>query len=128
MSVSPSYSDSLNQSNELTCIAESSVKEVCIGIKVGNSYTATPKPSPTQDGLIDTCDKSVTKYGTFALVEFLSWNPAIYADCSGLQAKTYKCVSVSSMPTTKPTTAPTATSTGLSLTQTDINPHVRVSI
>ncbi|KAB8068091.1 hypothetical protein BDV29DRAFT_162703 [Aspergillus leporis] len=118
-----------------------SVKEDCSDIKVDNSYcvevnhgtprpttatptsTATPKPSPTQDGLIDTCttfymavagdtcDKIVAKYGTFMLAEFLSWNPAVGADCSGLQAKTYYCVGIPGTPTTKPST--TAAPTGV---------------
>ncbi|GIJ81614.1 hypothetical protein Asppvi_000113 [Aspergillus pseudoviridinutans] len=118
-----------------------SVKDDCSGIKVGNSYcvevnhgtprpttttptsTATPKPSPTQDGLIDTCttfymavagdtcDKIVAKYGTFTSAEFLSWNPAVGADCSGLWAKTYYCVGIPGTPTTKPST--TAVPTGV---------------
>ncbi|RHZ63585.1 LysM peptidoglycan-binding domain-containing protein [Aspergillus thermomutatus] len=126
-----------------------SVKDDCSGIKVGNSYcvevnhgqprpttttttsTSTPKPSPTQTGLIDTCttfylavagdtcDKIVAKYGTFTTAEFISWNPAVGADCSGLWAKTYYCVGIPGTPTTKPTTTTTPTG-GPSPTQTGI--------
>ncbi|GIK02896.1 hypothetical protein Aspvir_006959 [Aspergillus viridinutans] len=93
--------------------------------------TATPKPSPTQDGLIDTCtafymavagdtcDRIVARYGTFTTAEFISWNPAVGADCSGLWAKTYYCVGIPSTPTTKPSTTATPTG-GPSPTQTGI--------
>ncbi|RYO89763.1 hypothetical protein DL766_002650 [Monosporascus sp. MC13-8B] len=62
--------------------------------------TGNPKPSPTQDGLIDTCirfylavagdtcDKIVKAHGTFKFDQFLKWNPAVGKDCSGLWAKT----------------------------------------
>ncbi|KIL83603.1 hypothetical protein FAVG1_13185 [Fusarium avenaceum] len=87
--------------------------ENCSGIKEGHSYcievnhgqpkepdvtltkaskpkpTEEPKPSPTQDGLIesctsfyqakkgDTCPKIIAKYGTFHFNTFFKWNPAI---------------------------------------------------
>jgi hypothetical protein len=120
------------------------VKSDCSGIKVGNSYcvevvrqpqpeptsstetsaAATPsptkvaKPSPTQDGLINTCtnfyfavandncEKIAKKFGTFSVSEFISWNPAVGDDCSGIWAKTYYCVGIPGTPT-----APVATST-----------------
>ncbi|KAF2012853.1 carbohydrate-binding module family 50 protein [Aaosphaeria arxii CBS 175.79] len=111
-----------------------SVKSDCSGIKIGNSYcvevnnglprptsikptptlppsttkpssTGSPKPSPTQDGLIatcnkfyfaiagDTCNKIVSAQG-ISLADFLAWNPAVGDDCSGLWAKTYYCVGI----------------------------------
>ncbi|KAJ2970858.1 hypothetical protein NUW58_g9574 [Xylaria curta] len=115
-----------------------SVLDDCSGIKVGNSYcvevtrkptttsstnvptpTGTPKPSPTQEGLIescttfykavkgDTCDKVVTKYGTFTATQFKEWNPAVGEDCSGIWAETYYCVGIPGTPTSPPTTSPT---------------------
>ncbi|KAM0424887.1 hypothetical protein ACHAPT_009943 [Fusarium lateritium] len=58
--------------------------------------TGPAKPSPTQDGLIesctsfylaakgDTCAKIVAKYGTFDFDDFYKWNPAVEKDCSGI--------------------------------------------
>ncbi|RYO86656.1 hypothetical protein DL764_008976 [Monosporascus ibericus] len=78
--------------------------------------TGDPKPSPTQDGLIDTCtkfyfavagdtcDKIVKAHGTFTFADFVNWNPAVGEDCSGLWAKTYYCVGVPGTPTARPTT------------------------
>jgi hypothetical protein len=122
-----------------------SVKDDCSGIKAGNSYcvevtrkatptptptSATPtptptivKPSPTQEGLIDTCvnfyfavakdncEKIAAKYGTFSVDEFISWNPAVGDDCSGIWAKTYYCVGIPGTPTA-PVTTVTPSSTG----------------
>ncbi|RYP67949.1 hypothetical protein DL769_005627 [Monosporascus sp. CRB-8-3] len=80
------------------------------------SPTGDLKPSPTQEGLIDTCtkfylavagdtcDKIVKAHGTFTFVDFLKWNPAVGEDCSGLWAKTYYCVGVPETPTARPTT------------------------
>ncbi|KAL1617782.1 hypothetical protein SLS54_007561 [Diplodia seriata] len=134
------------------------VKDDCSGLQIGNSYcvevnfgvpqptsthaptttsassepTEPAKPSPTQDGLIDTCtsfylaakgdtcDKIINKYGTFTFTEFYAWNPAVDEDCSGLWASTYYCVGVPSTPTVKPsatTSAPTTTPTGPSPVQ-----------
>ncbi|KAI0439810.1 hypothetical protein F4803DRAFT_529643 [Xylaria telfairii] len=116
-----------------------SVKSDCSGLVVGNSYcvevtrkpttttsggttpTASPKPSPTQDGLIescttfykavkkDTCDKVVELYGTFTKAQFIEWNPAVGDDCSGIWADTYYCVGIPGTPTTRPTSTPTGT-------------------
>jgi hypothetical protein len=125
------------------------VKSDCSGIKVGNSYcvevtrqaeptsatatsaatTPTPtkvaKPSPTQEGLIDTCtnfyftvandncEKIAKKFGTFSASEFISWNPAVGDDCNGIWAKTYYCVGIPGTPTAPVATATAApTSTG----------------
>lgn len=79
--------------------------------------TGTPKPSPTQDGLIescvnfhkavsgDTCDKIVKQFGVFTLSEFQSWNPAVGDDCAGIWVGYYYCVGISGTPTAKPTTS-----------------------
>ncbi|KAI1151806.1 hypothetical protein F4825DRAFT_451089 [Nemania diffusa] len=133
-----------------------SVLQDCSGIKIGNSYcvevtrkpttttssttssptiTGTPKPSPTQDGLIascttfylaasgDTCTKIVNLYGTFTLSDFYAWNPAVGSDCTGLQAKVYYCVGIPGTPTAMPTTSTTTTSTGNGIaTPTPIQP------
>ncbi|KAI1360754.1 hypothetical protein F5Y08DRAFT_343391 [Xylaria arbuscula] len=102
-----------------------SVKDDCSGILVDNSYcvevtrkptpttssstttpgpTGSPKPSPTQDGLIepctnfyksvkaDTCDKVVGLYGTFTAAQFNKWNPQVGSDCKGLYAGYNVCV------------------------------------
>ncbi|KAM6540447.1 hypothetical protein FALCPG4_002159 [Fusarium falciforme] len=84
-------------------------------------------PSPVQEGIIktcnafyktikdvDTCDGIVTKYGTFTLEQFLSWNPALGSDCKTLWGGTYYCVGVPGTPTARPTstTSTRATTTG----------------
>ncbi|KAH6988451.1 hypothetical protein EDB80DRAFT_816699 [Ilyonectria destructans] len=87
--------------------------------------TGLAKPSPTQDGLIescssfyfaaksDTCAKIVARYGTFDFDDFYKWNPAVGKDCSGIWASTYYCVGVPGTPTTKPTlTTAKPTTTG----------------
>ncbi|EFQ99447.1 LysM domain-containing protein [Nannizzia gypsea CBS 118893] len=78
--------------------------------------TTNPTPSPTQDGMVntcakfyqavsgDTCDKIVIKYGTFTLKNFVTWNPAVKGDCSGLWAGYYYCVGVPGTPTAPPST------------------------
>ncbi|CAK7205840.1 hypothetical protein SEUCBS139899_008619 [Sporothrix eucalyptigena] len=94
--------------------------------------TGSPLPSPTQDGLTDkcnrfykvtkgdTCAKIVSKFGTFSLPDFYSWNPAVGTDCSGLWLDTYVCVGVPGTPTAKPTPKPTPT--GPSPVQDGIDP------
>ncbi|KAK2938794.1 LysM domain [Fusarium oxysporum f. sp. vasinfectum] len=115
------------------------VGDNCSGIKEGHSYcvevnhgqpeepevtstkvsepkpTEEPKPSPTQDGLIesctsfykakkgDTCPKIIAEYGTFDFDTFFKWNPAIESDCSGIWANTWYCVGVPGTPTAAPT-------------------------
>ena len=100
-----------------------SVKADCSGIQIGHSYcvnvkdttpsstvssgpTAVPKPSPIQDGVIDTCnswyfvakgdtcDKIVQRFGNFTKAAFLQWNPAAGDDCSGLWANAWCCIGV----------------------------------
>lgn len=82
--------------------------------------TSSSKPSPTQDGLIktctafykavkgDTCDTIAKAYVTFTTSQFIAWNPAVGADCTGLWAETYYCVGVQGTPTIATTsTVPT---------------------
>ncbi|OGM41739.1 LysM domain protein [Aspergillus bombycis] len=93
----------------------------------GATTTTAVGPSPTQTGLISSCnafyyvqkDDScwgiANSYGNFTVEQFYSWNPAVKADCSGLQPSYYVCVGVagstSSTTTSKATTAsPTTTS------------------
>ncbi|ENH73458.1 hypothetical protein FOC1_g10008948 [Fusarium oxysporum f. sp. cubense race 1] len=119
-----------------------SVKDDCSGIQEGHSYclevnhglprddnppkvsstegskpepTGDKKPSPTQDGLIDTCTtfrmakkgdtcaKIIAEYKTFDFSDFFKWNPAIDKDCSGIWAGYWYCVGVPGTPTSPPT-------------------------
>ncbi|KEY65064.1 hypothetical protein S7711_09857 [Stachybotrys chartarum IBT 7711] len=89
--------------------------------------TGSHRPSPTQPGLIesctafymavsgDTCDSIVARYGTFTLVQFRTWNPAVGSECRSLWAETYYCVGIPGTPTSRPstTTRTTATTTGV---------------
>lgn len=70
----------------------------------GPTTTAPAGPSPTQDGIIgtcqryhlavsgDTCQNIVDQYGTFTLAQFLSWNPAVGSDCFSLFRGYYYCI------------------------------------
>ncbi|KAF3384739.1 LysM domain-containing protein [Penicillium rolfsii] len=70
-------------------------------------------PSPVQTGIIssctawyqaddeDTCDLIVEIFGTFSKSDFLSWNPALESDCSGLAVGDYYCVAVPGSPTSR---------------------------
>lgn len=86
--------------------------------------TGASKPSTTQDGLIDSCisfhqagkgetyAKIISNFGTFDFDTFFKWNPAVNADCSGIWAGYYYCVSVPGTPAQKPSATslkPTAT-------------------
>lgn len=62
-------------------------------------------PSPTQRGMIGSCSKfykvragdgcwQIAKDKGIALDDLYRWNPAVKADCSGLQAETYLCVGI----------------------------------
>ena len=67
----------------------------------------------------DSCSNIADTFGTFTLDQFVKWNPAVKADCSGLLAGYYYCIGVPGTPTTKP--KPTSTSaTGPSPTQSGI--------
>ncbi|KAF2711237.1 carbohydrate-binding module family 50 protein [Pleomassaria siparia CBS 279.74] len=95
-------------------------------VKATSTLTGTPKPSPTQDGLIsscttfylavkdDNCAKAVKKFGTFTLRDFITWNPAVEEDCSAMWADTYYCVGIPGRPTARPSSSslpPTTTLT-----------------
>ncbi|KAL4877580.1 hypothetical protein BJY04DRAFT_230540 [Aspergillus karnatakaensis] len=88
--------------------------------------TTSTDPSPTQTGLIASCDayyfvekgdycqEIVDSFGNFTLPQFYSWNPAIGDSYKGLQAGYYVCVGVAgssspSVTTAITTSAPTAT-------------------
>ncbi|KAK7419027.1 hypothetical protein QQX98_003529 [Neonectria punicea] len=95
--------------------------------------TGAAKPSPTQDGLIetcnsfsfaakgDTCTKIVAKYGTFDFDDFYKWKPAVGKDCSGIWASTYYCVRIIGWK--PPTKTPKALSNGIT-TPTPIQPNM----
>ncbi|WXC44134.1 hypothetical protein QX201_003869 [Fusarium graminearum] len=92
-------------------------------VTVKPSPTGSAKPSPTQDGLIDTCSdfyfaqkgdtcaKIVSKYNTFGFADFFKWNPAVEKDCSGIWANTWYCVGIPGTVTKKPITTTTPTPT-----------------
>ncbi|KAJ5988345.1 hypothetical protein N7481_003555 [Penicillium waksmanii] len=89
--------------------------------------TAASGPSPTQRGLISTCNAFyfvqsgdycagiTSTYGNFTLDQFYSWNPAVKNDCTGLQAGYYVCVGVTGS-TTVTTTHPGSHPTDCALT------------
>ncbi|KAL8942164.1 MAG: hypothetical protein Q9216_001811 [Gyalolechia sp. 2 TL-2023] len=115
---------------------------VCVGIAgtptappTTTSAGATPRPSPTQSGLVsscktfykvkdgDECGKIVNSYGTFSLADFYTWNPAIGTNCNSLIVGYYVCVGIPTTPTSRPSTTRTstkATPTGPSPTQSGI--------
>jgi LysM repeat protein len=76
--------------------------------------TGDKKPSPTQEGLIDsctsfhmatkdeTCKSIISTFGTFDFATFFKWNPAIVDDCSGIWANYWYCVAVPGTPTANP--------------------------
>ncbi|PLB44330.1 hypothetical protein P170DRAFT_503006 [Aspergillus steynii IBT 23096] len=90
-------------------------------------------PSPTQTGLISTCNSYyfvqngdscwaiVNSYGSFTLDQFYSWNPAVKSDCSGLQSGYYVCVGVVGSGATTTTSKKATTTTAPPKTTTD--PH-----
>ncbi|KAF1941894.1 hypothetical protein EJ02DRAFT_434420 [Clathrospora elynae] len=96
----------------------------CVGIPgtptapIASPTGSVSKPSPTQDGLIescttfyfsmknDNCQKIANKYSTFSVADFIKWNPAVGSDCGGIWADTYYCVGVPGTPT-----APVASTT-----------------
>ncbi|KAH8692157.1 LysM domain protein [Talaromyces proteolyticus] len=89
--------------------------------------TADHAPSPTQTGLIsscnayylvkpgDTCYGIQSQFGNFTLAQFYTWNPAVKTDCSDLEAGYYACIGISlGQSTTSVITTATATSTSTS--------------
>ncbi|KAH7304254.1 hypothetical protein B0I35DRAFT_414543 [Stachybotrys elegans] len=86
----------------------------------------TPKPSPTQPGLIDTCttfymavlgDTCIgivnKNNGAFTLQDFYDWNPAVGNDCLGLWANTYYCIGAPRGSTTTSSTTTTSAGNGI---------------
>jgi hypothetical protein len=93
----------------------------CVGIPGTPTEPGEPDPTdpgdapgPTQTGIVDDCQrwheaksgddcsKIVAQYGTFNLAEFLDWNPAVGATCSGLWLGYYYCVGIQGTPTEPP--------------------------
>ncbi|KAJ5660691.1 carbohydrate-binding module family 50 protein [Penicillium longicatenatum] len=83
--------------------------------------TVSVLPSPVQTGIVstcvgwyladddDTCEDISDIFGTFDEADFISWNPAVGSDCSGLTAGDYYCIAIPGTPTTATSTATTAT-------------------
>ncbi|KAL8726976.1 MAG: hypothetical protein Q9166_006339 [cf. Caloplaca sp. 2 TL-2023] len=74
--------------------------------------TASSGPTPTQSGIIsctkyyktvsgDTCQVISDRYGTFSVVQFVTWNPAVKSDCSQLFLSYNCCIAVPETPTTR---------------------------
>ncbi|KAF2750973.1 carbohydrate-binding module family 50 protein [Sporormia fimetaria CBS 119925] len=82
-------------------------------------------PSPNQSGMVGNCDAfhfvepdqdcaAIAALNGITQSQFHSWNPAAGANCAGLWANTYVCVSViGHTPVTSVTPSPTATSNGI---------------
>ncbi|EED21449.1 LysM domain protein, putative [Talaromyces stipitatus ATCC 10500] len=72
-----------------------------------DATTSTAAPSPTQPGLISTCNSYylvkqgdycstiISKFNNFTLSQFYTWNHAVKSDCSQLLAGYYVCIGVS---------------------------------
>lgn len=86
--------------------------------------TVTGKPSPTptppsatncaawyQTSGGDDCDLIVVMFGRFKKADFISWNPAVNSDCSGIKDDIYYCVGVPGTPTTRTDPVPTSSVT-----------------
>ncbi|KAK2024009.1 hypothetical protein LX32DRAFT_626949 [Colletotrichum zoysiae] len=85
----------------------------------GNGITT---PTPTQATIVsncnafylvaarDTCGAIASKYG-ITVAEFQSWNPSVGAECTGLWADAYACVSVVGYTPSKPSTTTVTTTT-----------------
>ncbi|KAG9255874.1 uncharacterized protein F5Z01DRAFT_521244 [Emericellopsis atlantica] len=92
--------------------------------------TVAAKPTPLPSGTTsqcrswfrtrgpDTCALIVAMFGTFSEADFISWNPSVRSDCSGIVSDgMYYCVGVPGTPTTRssalsvptPTPPPTGT-------------------
>lgn len=81
-------------------------------------------PQPQQTGITKACSKywlvgqndnctTIAEANSITESDFISWNPAVKADCSGLSGDYYACVGVasnstSSMPITTPFTTPSS--------------------
>ncbi|KAH6724401.1 hypothetical protein BKA61DRAFT_29479 [Leptodontidium sp. MPI-SDFR-AT-0119] len=85
---------------------------VCVGVigaTITSSRTSTTTvggivtPTPTQPGMIDSCDKfqfastgtscsAILSQNSLSLAQFFAWNSGVKADCSGMWAEVYVCV------------------------------------
>jgi LysM repeat protein len=110
---------------------------VCVGVIGGGATSTTSSristtvsggistPTPTQPGMINSCDKfhfvttgtscnAILSQYSLSLPQFYAWNSGINADCSGLWAEVYVCVHAKTgvVSTTTTTTLRTTTTTG----------------
>ena len=107
-----------------TSIAKPTIRSPAQSSTQRPTTTGSPKPSPTQEGLIesctsfyfavenDNCAKIVNLFGTFTMRDFVSWNPAVGDDYGGIWADTYYCVGIPGTPATRPVTSTKSTTTG----------------
>lgn len=79
---------------------------LCTGVSGGSGTTPPPAnttPQPIQDGMVSNCKKfhfvqsgqncdSISKQYGITVANFIKWNPAAGASCTGLWANTYACV------------------------------------
>ncbi|KAI8163641.1 LysM domain-containing protein [Colletotrichum sp. SAR 10_70] len=79
---------------------------LCTGVSGGSGTTPPPAnttPQPIQDGMVSNCKKfhfvlggqncdSISKQYGITVANFIKWNPAAGASCTGLWASTYACV------------------------------------
>ncbi|KAF1812797.1 hypothetical protein P152DRAFT_395832 [Eremomyces bilateralis CBS 781.70] len=83
--------------------------------------TVPPTPSPVSGGNpancttwyqmtgSDTCDSIALMFGTFSKDEFMTWNPLVGGDCSGLTEYLWYCVAIPGTPATRTAPPPTVT-------------------
>ncbi|KAF5536909.1 hypothetical protein FNAPI_11588 [Fusarium napiforme] len=115
------------------------LKDNCDGLWKGNWYcvgvksellmppTVTITPSDISSGTPkdckawyyttggETCDQLANMFGTFTANEFISMNPAVFDDCSGIEDNTWYCVAGPDTPTTRTAdlTTPTRPATAM---------------
>ncbi|KAL0938065.1 LysM domain-containing protein-like protein 5 [Colletotrichum truncatum] len=80
---------------------------LCTGVAGGSPTqpgpTANPTPQPVQDGMVGNCKKfhfvspgqncdTISRQYGISVGDFIRWNPAAGATCTGLWANTYACV------------------------------------
>ncbi|KAK5657992.1 hypothetical protein OQA88_2546 [Cercophora sp. LCS_1] len=81
-------------------------------------------PLPTQPNLVTNCDAfyfvkpgdscdAIASANRITLAQFLAWNPAAGATCSGLWANAYACVSIIGVDPPPPTTTTTSAGNGV---------------
>ncbi|THC91912.1 hypothetical protein EYZ11_008622 [Aspergillus tanneri] len=114
-----------NVSSSCTYWANSIITATAASTTTNNSGNT---PSPTQSGLISTCNAFykvqvndicydiASYYGNFTLDQFYEWNPSVKSDCSGLQAGYYVCIGVAASSTTVATADPATTTAATTTT------------